>query len=90
MKQNSDKFDFSEYPKDHYLYSKENCKVLGKFKDELCGKFGVQFVGLKAKMYSLKTIDEEKKRAKGIKTNIVRKKITHNDYVSCLLQNRST
>lgn len=41
-------------------------------------------------MYSLKTIDEEKKRAKGISTRIVPKKLTHQDYVCTLFQKTST
>ena len=39
-------------------------------KDELNG----EFVGLRAKMYSLKTKKEEMKKAKGIKNNVVKKR----------------
>ncbi len=30
-------FDFSDYPKDHPLYSEVNKKVMGKMKDEMNG-----------------------------------------------------
>lgn len=90
MKENEDKFDFSEYPSNHPLYSTTNKKVLGKFKDELNGEAGIQFIGLKSKMYSLKSTKEEKKRAKGISTPIVRKHINHQDYVNCLLHEKIT
>ena len=53
-------------------------------KDELNG----EFVGLRAKMYSLKTKKEEMKKAKGIKNNVVKKDISHQDYVDCLFEER--
>ena len=53
-------------------------------KDELNG----EFVGLRAKMYSLKTKKEEMKKAKGIKNNVVKKDINHQDYVDCLFEER--
>ena len=46
-------FDFSEYPKDHPLYSNENMKVVGKFKDECMGQLMLNFTGLRPKLYSL-------------------------------------
>ena len=45
-------FDFSEYPKDHPLYSTDNMKVVGKFKDECKGQLMYNFVGLRPKLYS--------------------------------------
>ncbi len=47
-----EKFDFSEYPKDHPLYSTENMKVVGKFKDECKGQMMLNFIGLRPKLYS--------------------------------------
>ena len=46
-------FDFSNYPKDHPLYDESNKAVPGLLKDETAGKPIHQFVGLKAKMYSI-------------------------------------
>ena len=48
-----DQFDFSEYPKDHPLYSMDNMKVVGKFKDECKGQLMLNFTGLRPKLYSL-------------------------------------
>ena len=82
--QDIDLFDTSDYPKDHHLYSEVNKKIIGKMKDELNGVPIVEFVGLRSKMYSLKTEAEEKKRAKGIVKAVVKKDITHEDYKNIL------
>ena len=39
-------------------------------------------------MYSLKTKKEEMKKAKGMKNTIVKKDISHQDYVDCLFEER--
>jgi hypothetical protein len=75
-----DQFDFSDYPKDHPLYSSKNKKVIGKFKDETNGVAIQEFVGLRAKMYSILVDGKAKKRAKGVKQCVVKGEITHNDY----------
>ncbi|GBO14457.1 hypothetical protein AVEN_255570-1 [Araneus ventricosus] len=46
-------FDFSDYPRDHSLYSDENKKKIGYFKDELNGQPCLEFIGLRSKMYSI-------------------------------------
>lgn len=50
------RFDTSEYPKDHPSRIKTgvNKKVIGMFKDEVCGKQIEEFVGLRSKLYSYK------------------------------------
>ena len=45
-------FDFSEYPKNHFLQPCDNMKVVGKFKDECKGQLMLRFVGLRPKLYS--------------------------------------
>ena len=45
-------FDNSDYPKSSKLFSGENKKVIGKFKDEAAGKPILEFFGVKTKMYS--------------------------------------
>ena len=55
-------------------------------KDELNGEIIEEFVGLRAKMYSAKTKKEELKKAKGVKKNVVKKDISHQDYVNCLFE----
>jgi hypothetical protein len=81
-------FDTSEYPKNHPSGIKTgvNKKVIGMFKDEACGMQIEEFVGLRAKSYSYKMFEngKEEKKCKGIKKNIVKKTITHEDYKDCL------
>ena len=57
-------------------------------KDELNGKIIEEFVGLRAKMYSLKTDKEEMKKTKGVKKNVVKIDIIHQDFVTCLFEER--
>ena len=60
--------------------------VPGKFKDEMKGRLIEEFVGLRAKMYSIKTSDgETKKTAKGILKVVTENVITHENYKECLL-----
>ncbi|XP_041985987.1 uncharacterized protein LOC121738160 [Aricia agestis] len=49
----------------------QNKKVPGLFKDEMAGKIISEFVGLRSKLYCIKTINSTIKKAKGIKKNIV-------------------
>ncbi|CAL1296423.1 unnamed protein product [Larinioides sclopetarius] len=57
-------FDFSDYSHDHPLYSVENKKKIGFFKDELNGQPCFEFVGLRSKMYSILSGKGEKQTAK--------------------------
>lgn len=51
--------DFSNYPPDHKNFTLKNKAKLGFFKDELGGKLSVsEFVGLRAKCYSMKLENE--------------------------------
>ena len=85
MQINSHYYDTSDYPSDHPLHSKKNAKVLGKFKDELNGIAALEFVGLRAKMYSLLLPNNKSKNtAKGIPKPFVKKHITHEQYRDCL------
>ena len=68
-------FDFSGYEKESPFYNDVNKKVIGKMKDELNGEIIEEFVGLRAKMYSLKRKKEEMKKAKGVKKNVVKKDV---------------
>lgn len=77
-------FDFSEYPKDHFLFSEQNKKVMGKFKEEANSKIIHEFCGLAPKMYSFKGEGIWKKAAKGIKRNTVERTFNHELYKSVL------
>ena len=57
-------------------------------KDELNGEVIEEFVGLRVKMYSLKTKKEEMRKAKGVKKNVVKKYISHQDYIDRLFEER--
>ena len=82
-------FDNSDYPSDSKFYFSENKKVIGKFKDETAGVPIREFIGLKSKMYSI-SLDNEKfsKKAKGVKKNVIRKGISHGDYLDVLNQSK--
>ena len=81
-------FDFSNYPKDHKLFSLRNKKVPGFFKDETAGKPIGEFVGLRSKMYSFNFCEgsEEHKTAKGVKKSVISREIKHKDFKKCLMQ----
>ena len=63
------RFDTCDYPSNHPSGIKTglNSKVLGMFKDEAGGKQIVEFVGLRAKLYSYKMLDgsEDKQNVRG-------------------------
>ena len=85
MQANISDYDTSNYPADHPLYSDQNKKVTGKFKDELGGRLMTEFIGIRPKMYSY-VGEESGKRAKGVKKSVLKKTITHEDYRSCLFE----
>ena len=78
-----DKFGNSDYPENSPYYDKTNKKGIGKFKAEAASIPVVEFVCLKSKMYSYITNDEKGgKTAKGIKKNVIKNYIKHEDYNS--------
>ena len=81
--------DNSEYPENFPYFDKSNKKVIGKFKDEVSGIPIDEFIGLRSQMYSyLKDTDECGKTAKGIKKNVKKKDIKHENYKDVLFNNR--
>ena len=83
-----DKFDNSDYPESSHYFSKANKKVIGKFKDEAAGMPIKEFIGLRSKMYSyIKEDNKVEKTAKGIKKNIIKGNIKHEDYKKVLFKN---
>ena len=83
------KFDNSDYPKYSPFFDKENKKVIGKFKDEAAGIPIIEFVGLRSKMYSyIKDNQKGGKTAKGIKKNVIKNNIKHDDYKETLFNNK--
>ena len=83
-----DHFDLASYPSSSAYYDTSNNKVVGKFKDEANGDPILEFVGLRAKMYSYQTLSHvdggaesvvTKKRAKGIQKAAV-SKLRHEEF----------
>ena len=89
MEKDADLFDTSDYPKDHFLHSETNKKVLGKMKDECAGIPIEEFVGLRPKMYSMVYGGKEKKTAKGI-TRACQRRMNHEQYRNCLFDGTQT
>ena len=84
-----DMFDNSDYLGNSPYYCNVNKKVIGKFKDEACGVPIVEFIGLKSKMYSyIKSDEKGGKTAKGIKKNVIKNNIKHDNYKNVLLYNK--
>lgn len=78
-------FDFSNMPVNHPLYSKENEKVLGKFKDESCGARILAICAPRTKTYSILYEDKEINKLKGIQKAFVKNHIRFQDYKNCVL-----
>ena len=84
-----DKFDNSDYPQDSQYFNTTNKKVIGKFKDDAAGIPITEFVGLRSKMYSyMKDNQKGGKTAKGIKKNIIKNDIKHENYKEVLFNNK--
>ena len=85
MKKDLSRFDTSNYPTSHFLYSDKNKKQLYKFKDEAGGKIVLWFVGFRAKMYHYEIQDDDgkiidKNTAKGVDKRC-KNKLTGKDYL---------
>ena len=75
--------DTSDYPSNHpsEIETGRNSKVLRMFKDEAGGNQIVEFVGLRAKLYSYKMLDgSDGKTCKGVTMNVTKRSIQFDDY----------
>ena len=91
MAYNMDAYDSSDYPVDHPLHSRTNAKVLGKMKDECSSLAPQEFVGLRAKMYSILIPNGKPKfTAKGVSRRYILKHLHHIDYLRILKETDST
>ncbi|XP_070162512.1 uncharacterized protein [Polyergus mexicanus] len=88
MKRDIDKFDTSDYAMDNaYGMPLANKKIPGAMKDENAGAIMTEFIGLRAKMYALRVAGKsDTKRIKGVKSGVVARTITFDDYARCLRQ----
>jgi len=73
MSEAMDLFDTSNFEPGHPLYSTRNHRVLGKMKSETGSVPPREFVGLRAKMYSLSSGNKSQQKVKGIKKLYVKK-----------------
>jgi len=92
MGEDLEHFDTSNFEPTHPLYSNKNHRVLAKMKSETGSSAPEEFVGLKAKMYSLHVPVNPKtsqKKAKGIPKHYVHKRLRHENYLK-ILQNANT
>lgn len=84
-------YDTSDYVSDNvYGMPLKNKKIPGKLKDENNGDCMLEFVGLRAKMYSYRVNHMKnpiKKKAKGVKKYVLDNKITFDDYLKCIESN---
>ena len=81
MSKNTRNFDQT-----HPLYTTTNYRIVGKFKNETGSLAPLEFVGVRAKMYSLLIPDnpKESKRAKGTKKSDENKKVRHDQLLTIL------
>jgi len=85
MAENNELFDTSNFETTHALYSLKNHRVLGKFKSETGSLVPTEFVGLRAKMYSLHVPNKQTKiREKGIKKSYIKKHVRHQQFLHVL------
>ena len=84
-----DIFDNSDYLESSQYHCNVNKIIIGKFKDEACGIPITEFIGLKSKMYSyVKDNEKGGRTAKGIKKNVIKNSIKHEDYKNTLINNQ--
>lgn len=89
-----DIMDYSNYPKEHYLYDESRKAQLGYFKDEIEGDSEItEFVGLRSKCYALKIKDNknkysEKKICKGLGRTAIKNRLKFHEYKDCLFNKK--
>ena len=82
MNKHKEFFDLSNFPKNSKYFCNDNKKLPGKMKDEYGGIPIYEFIGLKSKMYSIRSKNNEKNILKGHNTYI------SNDEYHDVLQNK--
>lgn len=77
------RMDFSNYPITHPLYSERNKNKLGFWKDEMQNNVITEFVGIRSKVYALKSTAGFDSKIKGVKKSYKRD-VTFNAFVSAV------
>lgn len=78
--ENPEKFDTSNYCNTNIFNIKKSESVLGRMKDEFAGDPIIQFFGTGPKAYYVNSINNEMKKAKGIKKSVINKELNLVDY----------
>ena len=77
-------FDFSNLKKESSLYSNQNQKALLFFKDENPNDFIKEFIGLRSKLYVIKTVtNQDDKNAKGYNKKFKDTLLSFEKYKKC-------
>ena len=77
-------FDFSNFQKNSVLYSDKNRKALLFFKDENPSDFIKKFIGLRSKLYVIKTVSNQiDKKCKGYNRKFKDTLLTYEKYKRC-------
>jgi len=80
-------FDCSDYQTTHPLYSKTNKKRVGCWKDENSSDSPIsEFVGLRAKLYSISSAKSNKVKAKGISKSYKIHKLRHETFFESIMK----
>ena len=88
MYDNKELFDLSDMKGEYN--DNTNKKVIGKMKMEYPDNVIKEFIGLKSKMYSIKLDDDkESKKAKGVKTYVIKKDLKHQYYDNILTSGKN-
>ena len=93
IKEKEELFDTSNFDTNHPLHSEANKCVIGKFKSETGSLAPREFVGLRAKMYSLDVPGNKKHSkisAKGIKKSYVKKHVRHTQFLDVLRSHKTS
>jgi len=84
------RFDISDFDKDHPsgIPAGKNKKLIGMMKVEAAGKIITEFAALRAKLCSYRMDGEDYKKCEGVKNNVIKKRITHEDFLNRLFTNK--
>lgn len=80
MKDNIEHFDTSNYKPSNVMNLPITESKLGNFKDEFANDYISVFLGTGAKAYYVKSVDNEAKKAKGVKSYVIDDHLDKNDY----------
>ncbi|MGH9701664.1 MAG: hypothetical protein ACRD52_19695, partial [Candidatus Acidiferrales bacterium] len=80
ISENADKFDTSNYEERNIFNIEKSRSVVGKMKDEFPGDPITCFYGTGAKAYYVSSLNNELKKAKGIKKKVIQNQLHLEDY----------